>query len=458
MELDESKLRSGAMKMLKDCLQLRGGEDLVIFCDQTTIEIVPYLVRAARDLEVNCATLFEPIELQSLHDPDISFALLVHELLDNTAAVLSCLSDSAESMPFRRRVISNCLKANVRVGHMPGASLLSLAAADADYEQMRRDCYNLAIALSKGRSMRITTADKSGQKHELWVQLGGLDQPGWPSNGIIQRGAWGNIPGGEAFIAPILNSAQGEIVINVALPNVVLAAPDWQNGAVGEEAVLHFVDGCLADVKTTSSYAWAFFERTKHYAEAQGDSNWRQLAEIGIGTNASLNFPTGRSLFDEKIYGTVHIAIGDNVYHGGTNTSVIHEDMVTVGDVEVDAKPVLCARKICVNLADWLENYRQVTLERFLASQTYVRYSGKEFVTNEEALNLVLRGSGGRSMNLAVGNIQTAKLAAQVIKHLPRERSYVQVQSIVSRVGLAQHTVLQILQLLYDYGLLEVGS
>ena len=55
----------------------------------------------------------------------------------------------------------------------------------------------------------------------------------------------------------------------------------------------------------------------------------RRLGEIGIGTNTGIDRPIGAILFDEKIGGTVHLAVGRSYPEtGGTNESAVHWDMI----------------------------------------------------------------------------------------------------------------------------------
>ena len=54
-------------------------------------------------------------------------------------------------------------------------------------------------------------------------------------------------------------------------------------------------------------------DEEKKRSSLRNDSNWNVFAELGVGLNPTIKTLTGNSLFDEKAYGTIHIAIGDNV-------------------------------------------------------------------------------------------------------------------------------------------------
>jgi aminopeptidase len=122
-----------------------------------------------------------------------------------------------------------------------------------------------------------------------------------------------NMPSGEVFTGPHETSAEG--VIRFTIPT----AP---RGVVVEDVTLEFREGKVVDAKA---------ERGDAYLQAtlETDEGARYLGELGIGTNFGIDRPIGAILFDEKIGGTVHLAIGRSYPEtGGTNESVVHWDMI----------------------------------------------------------------------------------------------------------------------------------
>jgi aminopeptidase len=123
-----------------------------------------------------------------------------------------------------------------------------------------------------------------------------------------------NMPGGEVYYSPIEDSAQGMIEYGE------FAASYF--GARVEGARLVFRDGVVIDASARSG------EDTL-IATLDTDPGARRLGEIGLGCNEGLTRAFGMPNFDEKIAGTVHLAIGDGFpLLGGTNQSSIHWDMV----------------------------------------------------------------------------------------------------------------------------------
>jgi len=458
MELTEEKVLSGARKILTKCLSLDRGDDVVIFCDETTVKVSSFLARAAHDNGIDYAILFEPVHLQPYHNPGEEFLWPIKTILDRTCAILTCLNDRLECLPFRKKIIANGQGALRRVGHMPGASLLTLAVADADYEQTQADCADLAYALAKGRRIRLMTQDAYGNRYLLEADIGGWDQIPVASDGVIPLGAWGNIPGGESYIAPILGTAEGHIVINCALPGLPLYQSNGQRRLWQEEVLLSFQGGCFIGYQTPSDAITQVLEYERQYAEGQGDQAWRNLAEIGLGTNKSVHNATGISLVDEKMYGTVHIAIGDNISHGGRNKSVIHCDMVTFAQVEIDGKTVLANGQICFAPKEWMEHYSNIVPKDIKQTCTHVRWAGNEYKIERQKLYKVSSSGAGRLLKLQVGDPETARLAALVVELLPVDRRYIAAESLVSLAEMPSEMLMQILQLLYDYRLIDIHS
>ncbi|GIW29432.1 MAG: aminopeptidase [Meiothermus sp.] len=122
-----------------------------------------------------------------------------------------------------------------------------------------------------------------------------------------------NMPSGEVFTGPLEASVEGQVHFN--LPVVV-------SGQRVEGVRLFFREGRVveASAQTGEEYLLRMLE---------ADPGARRLGEVGIGTNFGISRPTGLILFDEKIGGTAHLALGQSYPEtGGTNTSSIHWDLI----------------------------------------------------------------------------------------------------------------------------------
>ncbi|WP_216318523.1 aminopeptidase [Deinococcus aestuarii] len=122
-----------------------------------------------------------------------------------------------------------------------------------------------------------------------------------------------NMPSGEVFTAPLETSANGHIHFDL---------PTLYGGQPVRGIRLTFRDGEV--VEATAQEGEEVLR-----AALRTDDGARFLGELGIGTNEGIQRPSMNILFDEKIGGTVHLAVGQAYpENGGTNTSAVHWDMI----------------------------------------------------------------------------------------------------------------------------------
>jgi aminopeptidase len=139
-----------------------------------------------------------------------------------------------------------------------------------------------------------------------------------------------NFPDGEVFSGPVLDSVNG--VIQFSFPAVHL-------GREVQDARLTFRDGKVVDATATKGQDFLI-------SMLDTDAGSRFLGECAIGTNYSIKRYTKNTLFDEKIGGTVHFAVGAGYPEtGNNNQSGLHWDMVVDlrqgGHIEIDG--------VCIN-------------------------------------------------------------------------------------------------------------
>jgi aminopeptidase len=139
-----------------------------------------------------------------------------------------------------------------------------------------------------------------------------------------------NMPSGEVFTGPHERSANGTIRFTV---------PTGPRGVTVTGVTLTFRDGEVTQFSA---------ERGEDYLRAAlaTDPGARVLGELGIGTNTGIDRPTGHILLDEKMAGTVHLALGRSYPEtGGTNVSAQHWDLICDlrdgGRISADGEPVV---------------------------------------------------------------------------------------------------------------------
>lgn len=122
-----------------------------------------------------------------------------------------------------------------------------------------------------------------------------------------------NMPSGEVFTGPLEDSAQGTIRFTV---------PSSPRGVEVRGVELTFADGevIVARAEAGEDYLTAALAT---------DAGACFLGELGIGTNTGIDRPTGTILLDEKMGGTVHLALGRSYPEtGGVNVSALHWDLI----------------------------------------------------------------------------------------------------------------------------------
>jgi aminopeptidase len=142
-----------------------------------------------------------------------------------------------------------------------------------------------------------------------------------------------NMPSGEVFTGPLEDSASGTIRFTI---------PSRSGGAEVTGVELTFEAGEVVAARA---------DRGDRYLQSRlaMDAGARYLGELGIGTNSGIDRATGSTLLDEKIAGTVHLALGRSYPEtGGTNSSALHWDLIcelrTGGRLTVDGEPLALDR------------------------------------------------------------------------------------------------------------------
>jgi aminopeptidase len=184
---------------------------------------------------------------------------------------------------------------------------------DAEGERMRR----IAAVFDAVDEVRIEAAGT-----DLTLSLAG--RTGSVDDGHV------NMPGGEVFYAPLEDSVNGVIEFG-EFPAVFY-------GTEMEGVRLVFEDGRVVDASARVNED--FLVQT-----LDTDEGARRLGELGIGCNPGIQRYMKNVGFDEKIDGTVHLALGNSyTFIGGTNKSAIHWDIVkdlrTAGRIHVDGRLV----------------------------------------------------------------------------------------------------------------------
>ena len=197
------------------------------------------------------------------------------------------------------------------------AGLLHLPNPVAAWKKISTTQSRLCDNLNKAKEIRYVvpggTDIRFGVKGRRWINCDGQL----------------NFPDGEVFTGPIESATEGEIRFN--FPAVYM-------GREVENVWLKFRAGKVVDADASKGKDFL-------YQMMDQDKGARILGELAIGTNYAIKKFTRNTLFDEKIGGTVHMALGASLPpSGGKNKSALHWDLVNDmrrgGRIEVDGKVI----------------------------------------------------------------------------------------------------------------------
>jgi leucyl aminopeptidase (aminopeptidase T) len=299
--------------VVRDCLGVAGGEELLVVCDPETRGVAERLR-----------------EEGELAGADAVLALMEKRATDGTeppATVAAAMAASDAVLAPTSRSLSHtaarraATERGVRIATLPGVTEDMLARVmSADMEELRRRCLAVADALTDGSEARVTCANGS----DLRLPLEG--RGGIPDTGDLRHeGAFGNLPCGEGFVAPLEGGAAGRLVVDGSIAAI---------GRVEEPVEMTVQAGHVAAASGEAG------ERLMDLLTAHGRDG-TNVAELGIGTNEKATL-TGLVLEDEKILGTAHVAFGASAAIGGTVQVPIHLDCVVLRpSVEVDGREIV---------------------------------------------------------------------------------------------------------------------
>lgn len=449
MKLQERATRA-AETVFTQCLALPPEAEVVILADETTVDTAGILAEAAVKLGFQCVPVYLTTQMQmALGGKRLTPAL--EAMLNGSTAVLICLNGTPECLPFRDHVRRTAWNPGCKVAHMPGVNQSTLLLADVDYKTLSAQCEMLALALAKGRQMELISRDRQGNKYCLQVTLQPWLRLPIISDGVIQAGSWGNVPSGETYIAPPEGLAEGTIVINGSIPGRRLKP--------NEEIILRFQKGTLVEWGPVESPAVQHLLWTQiEFAQSQGDQHWSNLAEIGFGLNPHVRQLTGKPLLDEKKYGTVHIALGDNTDMGGKVESRIHCDMVCSSpEVSIDGKRILRNGCFVLKADEWREDYHVIRLPETWSRHLSLKCAATNADTDDQGrLKRLWDTSSGRVCSVPVGNEETSRMVAGVYQLIQRNGQLVSIEELAGqkpRTDLRQ--LLKLTYLLKLYGLVN---
>ena len=306
--------------VVRQCMGVSPGEDVLVVCNPVTEEIGALMrIEAQGDGADATLAVMSERDTHAAEPPRVIAAAMA------AADVVLAPTIQSLSHTAARRAAS---EEGVRIGTLPGVTeemLTRLMTGDLD--EVRRRGWAVVSALNGGSEARITCRHGSDFRVGLEGRMGIVD-----GGELSSRGAFGNLPCGEGFIAPLEGTGEGTLVVDGSIAGV---------GLLETPASLTIRNGHLTD--TTGPQGATLMELLSAHG-ADGTN----VAELGIGTNEEAIL-TGNVLEDEKILGTAHVAFGASAAIGGTVQVRVHLDCVLLEPtVEIDGETIVSGGELLI--------------------------------------------------------------------------------------------------------------
>lgn len=304
-------IKESVLKAVFDkSLKLQKNESCLIVTDTVKEQLARPFFEFAQRVTRKCSIkVMEPLK-ENGQEPPAGVAEL---MMRHDVQVL--LTDKSLTHTKARRLANDN---GARIASMPGITEDVInRSLDVDYGKMREFSRKLSCMLSCGKSVSVLTEKGTDITLEIGLGLhpddGALDKPG----------SIGNLPAGEVSFAP--TGANGVFVVDASIPVI---------GKLDSPLTFRVLGGKVHEVKGNDA------PELKAALDRIGPGAYA-IAELGIGTNPNAKV-TGIVLEDEKVLGTCHIALGNNVSYGGMNDVPIHLDGVIMKPtIKVDGNTIM---------------------------------------------------------------------------------------------------------------------
>jgi len=301
-------MKAGALTVVSECLNIKPLEKVLIVTDRKMLRFGKLLYNASRQINLETFLIvMEPTSRDGEEPPRI-----ITEAMKKSDVVIAVTYHSISHTKSRKKAC----EAGARIASMPRVTKFSFekGGLTADYDEVDRLCKKMKKALQDSGKIHITS--KNGTDVSFSVE----DRTWHDDEGKIHRsGHWGNLPAGEVATAPKEGTCNGTIVFD-------------HIGDFGDKVKLTVKDGYVEEVENSP--------KLNRVLKQLGERS-KLIAEIGIGTNPKAKI-IGNVLEDEKVYGTLHMALGNNLEGGGNNYIQFHVDGIIIKPtLKIDNKTLI---------------------------------------------------------------------------------------------------------------------
>jgi leucyl aminopeptidase (aminopeptidase T) len=306
-------LQTAAHSALKHCLNVQSDESVLILADAPKADLGQAFYAKAQEMSDRCTFIVLPaIRCGTTLSKPLAHLMAQHE-------VVVLLTSHSLSHTNERRAAS---RKGARIASLPGITADSLIRTmDGDYRYIAETSRKIADIFTIGHEGRLTSPAGANLSFSI------ARMKGFADTGIIHEpGQFSNIPAGEGCAAPVHGSTQGTLVIDGSFPVI---------GKISEPIQMRVQNGYVTRI-TGGDDA----KKVRKLLERFGKPG-KNIAEIGVGTNPKAML-TGMTLEDEKILGTAHVALGNNLSFDGKIAAHCHLDGILLKPtLLIDGKKIL---------------------------------------------------------------------------------------------------------------------
>jgi aminopeptidase len=317
-----TKLDSASQIAIRDCMGAKKDEKILVITDELKREIGLSLHENA--IRLGFQSLL--IEMKSGRINGEEPSPVIAELMQKFDIVLCPTTKSLTHTDARRNASAN----GVRIATFPGiTNEVMIRGMNADYNSISKRTVKLSEILESGNKIHVTSTIGTDITFSI------VGRKAYASKGLFHAsGESGNLPTGEAFLAPVEGTANGVFIVDGSMAGLGLIKNANIRIGVENGYATKITGGILA-------------KKLNVILDEVG-KDARNIAEFGIGTNDSAKL-SGVLLEDEKVMGTIHIALGNNVSMGGSVNVPIHLDgVVKKPTVWMDGKLLMKDGKLLV--------------------------------------------------------------------------------------------------------------
>ena len=308
-------MKEVAKRVLEKSFNLKPGETLLVITDTVKKPIGEALFQAGLEMGAEALLAVMKPRTRSGEEPPKPIA----EMWRHIDVFVAPTHYSLTHTQARREACEH----GARGATMPGITEeIFMRALDIDYEEVAKLGYKMAEAFKHAKEVRVTSPAGTDiifsiEGREVDVDTGLYREPG----------RWGNLPAGEVYVAPVEGTGNGVVAIDGSVA---------QMGILSEPIKVKVEEGWAVEFQGPNAK-----ELEELLKKASRREAFNFPAEFGIGCNPAAKL-SGVVLEDEKAYGTIHFAFGDNSTFGGKTKAGIHIDaLVREPTVTVDGKTVI---------------------------------------------------------------------------------------------------------------------